>query len=83
VINIVQPVCVAELKTKVIMFKVLHTNKQKGIDVAMHDLTAHLCGRHSSELQNHYSHVFGRRNDKGNPFQHTNVAMDPMREYSR
>jgi hypothetical protein len=31
----------------------------------MQELVARLCGCHSSELQNHYSHIFGRRDEKG------------------
>jgi hypothetical protein len=30
----------------------------------MQELIARLCGRHFSELQNHYSHLYGRRDEK-------------------
>jgi hypothetical protein len=31
----------------------------------MQELIARLCGRHFSELQNHYSHSYGRRDEEG------------------
>jgi hypothetical protein len=31
----------------------------------MQEMIARLCGRHLSELQNHYSHLYGRRDENG------------------
>jgi hypothetical protein len=65
VIHITQPGCEAEPKTEEIKFKTFHTDKDAGAHLLMQELISRLCGRHFSELQNHYSHIFGRRDEKG------------------
>jgi chromosome segregation ATPase len=42
-------------------------------------MTACLCGRHFFELQNHYSHLYGRRDEKGMAIMLPNDEQDPMR----
>jgi hypothetical protein len=59
VIHITQPGRETEPKTEKIKFKTFHTNKKAGAHLLMQELIAHLCGRHFSELQNHYSHSYG------------------------
>jgi hypothetical protein len=65
VIHITQPGRETELKTEEIKFKTFHTDRDVGAHLLMQELIARLCGRHSFELQNHYSHMFGRRDEKG------------------
>jgi hypothetical protein len=45
----------------------------------MQELIAHLCGRHFSELQNHYSHPYGRRDEEGMVIGLSDSEQDPMR----
>jgi hypothetical protein len=59
VIHIMQPVREIEPKTEKIKFKAFHTNKKAGAHLLMQELIVRLCGRHFSELQNHYSHSYG------------------------
>jgi hypothetical protein len=65
VIHITQPGRETEPKTEEIKFKTFHTDRDVGAHLLMQELIARLCGCHSSELQNHYSHIFGRRDEKG------------------
>jgi hypothetical protein len=59
VIHIMQPGCEIEPKAEEIKFKTFHTDKDVGSHLLMQELIARLCRRHFSELQNHYSHIFG------------------------
>jgi chromosome segregation ATPase len=79
VIHITQPGCETEPKTENIKFKTFHTNKKIGAQLLMQELIACLCGRHFSELQNHYSHLYGRRNKKGMAIVLPGDEQDPMR----
>jgi hypothetical protein len=54
VIHITQPGRETEPKTEEIKFKTLHTDRDMGAHIIMQELIARLCGRQSSELQNHY-----------------------------
>jgi hypothetical protein len=65
VIHITQPGRETEPKTEEIKFKTFHTDRDVGAHLLMQELIACLCGRHFSELQNHCSHIFGRRDEKG------------------
>jgi hypothetical protein len=60
-----QPGCETEPKTEEIKFKTFHTDRDLGTHLLMQELIARLCGSHSSELYNHYTHIFGRRDEKG------------------
>jgi hypothetical protein len=44
----------------------------------MQELIARLCGRHFSDLQNHYSHIFDRRDEKGMVIGLSDSIQDPM-----
>jgi hypothetical protein len=78
VIHITQPGCETEPKTEKIMFKTFHTNKKTGAHLLMQELIARLCGRHFSELQNHYSHSYGRRDEEGMVIGLPDSEQDPM-----
>jgi chromosome segregation ATPase len=77
--HITQPGCETGPKTGNIKFKTFHTNKKIGAQLLMQELIARLCGRHFSELQNHYSHLYGRRNEKGMAIMLPDDKQDPMR----
>jgi chromosome segregation ATPase len=79
VIHITQPGRETEPKTKNIKFKTFRTNKKMGAHLLMQELIARLCGRHFSELQNHYSHLYGRRDEKGMAIMLPDDEQDPMR----
>jgi hypothetical protein len=79
VIHITQPGCETEPKTEEIKFKTFHTDKDAGAHLLMQELIARLCGRHFSELQNHYSHPYGRRDEKGMVIGLSDSEQDPMR----
>jgi DNA repair exonuclease SbcCD ATPase subunit len=78
VIHITQPGREAEPKTKNIKFKTFHTDKRVGVHLLMQELIARLCGRHFSELQNHYSHLYGRHDEKGLAIMLPDSEQDPM-----
>jgi hypothetical protein len=78
-IHITRPGRKTEPKTEKIKFKTFHTNKKMGAHLLMQELIARLCGRHFSELQNHYSHPYGRRDEEGLAIMLPNSEQDPMR----
>jgi hypothetical protein len=79
VIHITQPGRETEPKTEKIKFKTFHTDKKAGAHLLMQELIARLCGRHFSELQNHYSHLYGRRDEEGLAIVLPDDEQDPMR----
>jgi DNA repair exonuclease SbcCD ATPase subunit len=81
VIHIMQPGCEIEPKTKKIKFKTFHTNKKIGAQLLMQEMIARLCGRHFFELQNHYSHLYGRHDEEGMVIRLTDSEQDPMRTH--
>jgi hypothetical protein len=78
VIHITQPGCETEPKTEEIKFKTFHTDRDVGAHLLMQELIARLCGCHSSEVQNQYSHIFGRRDEKGVVIQLPDGVEDSM-----
>src|SRR4051812_39383052 len=62
-----QPGRQTEPLTEEITFKLMHDDKDKGLDVVMQELLGRLCGRHSTELRGLYFHPFGRRDEQGEP----------------
>jgi DNA repair exonuclease SbcCD ATPase subunit len=78
VIHITQPGRETEPKTKKIKFKTFHTNKKAGAHLLMQELIARLCGCHFSELQNHYSHSYGRHDEEGMVIGLSDSEQDPM-----
>jgi septal ring factor EnvC (AmiA/AmiB activator) len=51
------------------------------VNTLIQELIACLCVRHSSELQDHYSYIFGRRDDKGDALELPDGIVDPMRTH--
>jgi hypothetical protein len=81
VIHITQPGCEIEPKTEKMKLKTFHTNKKIGAQLLMQEMIARLYGRHFSELQNHYSHLYGRRDEEGMVIRLTDSDQDPMRTH--
>jgi hypothetical protein len=79
VIHIMQPGRETEPKTENIKFKTFHTSKKTDAHLLMQELIARLCGRHFSELQNHYSHLYDRHDEKGMAIVLPDDEQDPMR----
>jgi hypothetical protein len=79
VIQIMQPGRETKPKTEEIKFKTFHTNKDAGAHLLMQELIACLCGCHFFELQNHYSHPYDRRDEKGMVIGLSDSEHDPMR----
>jgi chromosome segregation ATPase len=79
VIHITQPGRETEPKTEAIKLKTFHTDKKIGAQLLMQEMIARLCGRHFSELQSHYSHLYGRRDEEGMVIKLTDCDQDPMR----
>ena len=51
-----------------IVVKFLSDTKERGINLVMQELIARLCGRYHSKLGGHYTILFGRRNEAGEPY---------------
>jgi hypothetical protein len=81
VIHITQPGREIEPKTEKIKFKTFHTNKKMSAHLLMQELIARLCGRHFSELENHYSHSYGRCDEEGMVIRLSDSEQDPMRTH--
>jgi hypothetical protein len=81
VIHITQPGRDIEPKTNNIKFKTFHTDKKAGAHLLMQEMIARLCGRHYSELQNHYSHLYGRRDEEGLAVILPEDEQDPVRTH--
>jgi hypothetical protein len=79
VIHITWPGPETEPKTENIKFKTFHTNRKMGAHLLMQELIARLYGRHFSELQNHYSHLYGQRDEEGLAIMLPDSEQDPMR----
>jgi hypothetical protein len=79
VIHITQPGRETDPKTEEIKFKTFHTDKEAGAHLLMQELIARLCGCHFSVLQNHYSHLYRRRDEKGMVIGLSHSEQDPMR----
>jgi hypothetical protein len=79
VIHITQPGHETKPKTENIKFKTFHTNKKMGTHLLMQEMIARLCGCHFSELQNYYSHLYGRCDEKGMAIVLPDDKQDPMR----
>jgi hypothetical protein len=78
VIHITQLGRETEAKTEKNKFKTFHTNKKAGAHLLMQELIARLCGQHFSELQNHYSHPYGRHDKEGLAIVLPDSEQDPM-----
>lgn len=83
-VRVFQPGRKSEPPTEDIKFKLIHDDRDKGINIAMQELIGRLCGRHYLELKTHYSHSFGRRDESGEPFEFadgTKETLRPVRQY--
>src|SRR3954465_10469318 len=60
-----QPGCQTEPTTEAIVFKLMHDDRERGMEVVMQDLIGRLLGRHSRQVRGTHFHVFGRRDDDG------------------
>src|SRR4051812_16562393 len=73
-----------EPTTETITFKMMHDDKEKGLDVVMRELLGRLVGRHSTDLRGLYFHPCGRRNEEGEAIEYKDTAretMEPIRLY--
>ena len=74
----------AEPPMEAITFKLMHDDKERGLDVFMHELLGRLVGRHSTELRGLYFHPFGRRDEDGEAIDFEDNAREiaePIRLY--
>src|SRR3954468_20224097 len=55
----------AEPTTEAIIFKLMHDDRERGMEVVMQDLIGRLLGRHSRQVRGTHFHVFGRRDKDG------------------
>src|SRR3954469_23477607 len=62
--TVLQPGRQSEPPTEEIAFKLMHDDKEKGLDIVMQELLGFLCVRHSAELRGLYFHPFGRRDEE-------------------
>src|SRR3954469_12610090 len=63
--KVTQPRRQTEPATEAITFKLLHDDKERGLEVVMQDLLGRLLGRHSREIRGTHFHAFGRRDEDG------------------
>src|SRR3954468_6480036 len=60
-----QPERQTEPTTEAIIFKLMHDDKERGLEVVMQDLIGRLLGRHSRQVRGTHFHAFGRRDEDG------------------
>src|SRR4051812_757950 len=60
-----QPGHQTEPVTEAIIFKLMHDDKERGLEVVMQDLIGRLLGRHSRLVRGTHFHAFGRRDEDG------------------
>ena len=63
--KVIQPGRQTEPAMEAITFKLMHDDKERGLEVVMQDLLGRLLGRHSREIRGTHFHVFGRRDEDG------------------
>src|SRR4051812_10030102 len=82
--RVTQPGCQAEPPMEAITFKLMHDDKDRGLDVVMQESHGCLVGRHSTELRGLYFHPFRRHNEEGEAIEYddaTRETMEPIRLY--
>src|SRR3954470_15913881 len=82
--KVIQPGCQTELATEAITFKLMHDDKERGLEVVMKDLLGRLIGRHSREIRGTHFHTFGRRDEDGEAIDFEDTAREtgePIRLY--
>src|SRR3954469_17829221 len=60
-----QPGRQTEPTMEAIIFKFMHDDRERGLEVVMQDLLARLLGRHSREIRGSHFHAFGRCDEDG------------------
>src|SRR3954466_7978580 len=73
-----------EPTTEAIIFKLMHDDKEGGLEVVMQDLIGRLLGRHSREVSGTHFHVFGRRDEDGEAIDFEDTSREtaePIRLY--
>src|SRR3954464_15189358 len=79
-----QPGRQTEPTTEAIVFKPMHDDRERGMEVVMHDLIGHLLGRHSRQVRGTHFHVLGRRDEDGESIDFeddSRDAVEPIRLY--
>src|SRR3954463_10109079 len=79
-----QPGRQTEPTTEAIVFKLMHDDKERGLEVVMQDLIGRLLGRHSRHVRGTHFHVFGRRDEDGEAIDFEDTSRDtaePIRLY--
>src|SRR4051812_34644367 len=82
--RVTQPGCQEEPPKEDITFKLMHDDKEKGLDVVMQELLGRLVGRHSTKLRGLYFHPFGRHDEQGEVVEYddaTRETIEPVRLY--
>ena len=67
-----------------IVFKLMHDDRERGMEVVMQDLIGRLLGRHSRQVRGTHFHVFGRRDVDGESIDFEDDSRDaaePIRLY--
>src|SRR3954464_9711550 len=84
--RVTQPGRQTEPTKETITFKLMHDDKEKGLDVVMQELLGRLVGRHSTEIRGLYFHPFRRRDEQGEAVEYddaTRETIEPVRIYLR
>src|SRR3954463_16179915 len=79
-----QPGLQTDPATEAIIFKLMHDDKKRGLEVVMQDLIGRLLGRHSREVRGTHFHTFGRRDDDGEAIDFEDTSREtaePIRLY--
>src|SRR3954464_5952188 len=76
--RVTQPGRQTEPTKETITFKLMHDDKEKGLDVVMQELLGCLVGRHSTELRGLYFHPFRRHNMEGETIEYEDAARETM-----
>ena len=79
-----QPGRQTEPTTEAIVFKLMHDDRERGMEVVMQDLIGRLLGRHSRQVRGTHFHVFGRRDVDGESIDYEDDSRDtaePIRLY--
>ena len=82
--KVTQPGRQTERTTEAIIFKFMHDDRERGLEVVMQDLLARLLGRHSREIRGTHFHAFGRRDEDGEAIEFEDAAREmaePIRLY--
>src|SRR3954466_6816051 len=73
-----------EPATEAIIFKLMHDDKERGLEVVMQDLIGRLLGRHSRHVRGTHFHTFGRRDEDGEAIDFEDTSREtaaPIRLY--